>query len=168
LILLDEVGRGTSTYDGLAIAWAAVEYLHARTKAKTLFATHYFELTELAGEYPTIANVHLDAVEYGDQLVFMHAVKEGPANRSFGLQVAALAGLPKSVIADARRTLAELERGMHQHASAARPKADASPQLGLFAPQEPSAAERALAEVDPDALTPREALEVLYRLKALV
>jgi DNA mismatch repair protein MutS len=168
LVLMDEVGRGTSTYDGLALARAAAVHLAASSRAYTLFATHYFELTELAGEYPTIANVHLDAVEYGDQLVFMHAVKEGPANRSFGLQVAALAGLPKSVIADARRTLAELERGMHQHASAARPKADASPQLGLFAPQEPSAAERALAEVDPDALTPREALEVLYRLKALV
>jgi DNA mismatch repair protein MutS len=168
LVLMDEVGRGTSTYDGLALARAAAVHLAASSRAYTLFATHYFELTELAGEYPTIANVHLDAVEYGDQLVFMHAVKEGPANRSFGLQVAALAGLPKSVIADARRTLAELERGMHQHASTARPKADASPQLGLFAPQEPSAAERALAEVDPDALTPREALEVLYRLKALV
>ncbi|WNL44802.1 DNA mismatch repair protein MutS [Dyella sp. BiH032] len=168
LVLMDEVGRGTSTYDGLALARAAAVHLAASSRAYTLFATHYFELTELAGEYPTIANVHLDAVEYGDQLVFMHAVKEGPANRSFGLQVAALAGLPKSVIADARRTLAELERGMHQHASAAKPQPDASPQLGLFAPQEPSAAERALADVDPDALTPREALDVLYRLKALL
>ena len=168
LVLMDEVGRGTSTYDGLALARAAAVHLAASSRAYTLFATHYFELTELAAEYSTIANVHLDAVEYGDQLVFMHAVKEGPANRSFGLQVAALAGLPKSVIADARRTLAELERGMHQHASAARPQADTSPQLGLFAPQEPSAAERALADVDPDALTPREALDVLYRLKALL
>ncbi|MBT2117884.1 DNA mismatch repair protein MutS [Dyella sp. LX-66] len=168
LVLMDEVGRGTSTYDGLALARAAAVHLAASSRAYTLFATHYFELTELANEYPTIANVHLDAVEYGDQLVFMHAVKEGPANRSFGLQVAALAGLPKSVIADARRTLAELERGMHQQASAAKPKADSSPQLGLFAPAEPSAAERALDEVDPDALTPREALEVLYRLKALL
>ena len=168
LVLMDEVGRGTSTYDGLALARAAAVHLAANSRAYTLFATHYFELTELAGEYPTIANVHLDAVEYGDQLVFMHAVKEGPANRSFGLQVAALAGLPKSVIADARRTLAELERGMHQHASVARPQAEASPQLGLFAPQEPSAAERALADVDPDALTPRGALDVLYRLKALL
>ncbi|GAA0687301.1 DNA mismatch repair protein MutS [Dyella marensis] len=168
LVLMDEVGRGTSTYDGLALARAAAVHLAASSRAYTLFATHYFELTELASEYPTIANVHLDAVEYGEQLVFMHAVKEGPANRSFGLQVAALAGLPKSVIADARRTLAELERGMHQQASAAKPKADSSPQLGLFAPAEPSAAERALDEVDPDALTPREALEVLYRLKALL
>jgi DNA mismatch repair protein MutS len=107
-------------------------------------------------------------VEYGEQLVFMHAVKEGPANRSFGLQVAALAGLPRSVIADARRTLAELERGMHGHAPTPAPASEASPQLGLFAPAEPSAVERALRDVDPDALAPREALDVLYRLKALL
>jgi DNA mismatch repair protein MutS len=172
LVLMDEVGRGTSTYDGLALARAAAVHLAASSRAYTLFATHYFELTELAGEYPAIANVHLDAVELhdqerGDQLVFMHAVKDGPANRSFGLQVAALAGLPKTVIADARRTLAELERGMHQQADAPAPAAGASPQLGLFAPAQPSAVERALEAIDPDALTPREALEALYRLKAL-
>ncbi|TNY25848.1 DNA mismatch repair protein MutS, partial [Fulvimonas soli] len=133
LVLMDEVGRGTSTYDGLALARAAAVHLATASRAFTLFATHYFELTELAGEYPGIANVHLDAVEYGEQLVFMHAVKEGPANRSFGLQVAALAGLPKSVLAEARRTLAELERGMHGHAPSAGPAAaGASPQLGLF------------------------------------
>jgi DNA mismatch repair protein MutS len=131
-----------------------------------LFATHYFELTELAAEYASIANVHLDAVEYGDQLVFMHAVKEGPANRSFGLQVAALAGLPKSVIADARRTLAELERGMHTHVATPAATAPASPQLGLFAAA-PSVVERALENMDLDAMTPREALEALYRLKSL-
>jgi DNA mismatch repair protein MutS len=168
LVLMDEVGRGTSTYDGLALARAAAVHLAASSKAYTLFATHYFELTELASEYPGIANVHLDAVEYGDQLVFMHAVKEGPANRSFGLQVAALAGLPKAVIADARKTLALLENGMHGHAARPAPQRESSPQLGLFAPPEPSAAERALRDVDPDALTPREALDVLYRLKALV
>ncbi|MBD8872039.1 DNA mismatch repair protein MutS [Rhodanobacter sp. DHB23] len=167
LVLMDEVGRGTSTYDGLALARAAAVHLAATSRAFTLFATHYFELTELANEYPAIANVHLDAVEYGEQLVFMHAVKDGPANRSFGLQVAALAGLPKAVIADARRTLAELERGMHAHAGAAAPAANASPQLGLFAPPAPSAAEHALDAIDPDALTPREALEALYRLKGL-
>ncbi|MGN6323128.1 MAG: MutS-related protein, partial [Dyella sp.] len=113
-------------------------------------------------------NVHLDAVEYGDQLVFMHAVKEGPANRSFGLQVAALAGLPKSVIADARKTLAQLENGMHGYTAKPSLQQEPSPQLGLFAPPEPCAAERELKNVDPDALTPREALDVLYRLKALV
>jgi DNA mismatch repair protein MutS len=166
LVLMDEVGRGTSTYDGLSLARAAAVHLARNSRAYTLFATHYFELTELAGEYPGIANVHLDAVEYGEQLVFMHAVKDGPANRSFGLQVAALAGLPKSVIADARRTLAELERGMH--GQAARPAASAeSPQLGLFAPPTPAAAELALRDIDPDTLSPREALEALYRLKAL-
>jgi len=168
LVLMDEVGRGTSTYDGLALARAAAVHLAANSKAYTLFATHYFELTELAIEYPSIANVHLDAVEYGDQLVFMHAVKEGPANRSFGLQVAALAGLPKSVIADARKTLAQLENGMHGHTAKPSLQHEPSPQLGLFAPPEPSAAERELKNVDPDALTPREALDVLYRLKALV
>jgi DNA mismatch repair protein MutS len=168
LVLMDEVGRGTSTYDGLALARAAAVHLAASSRSYTLFATHYFELTELANEYASIANVHLDAVEYGEQLVFMHAVKEGPANRSFGLQVAALAGLPKSVIADARRTLAELERGMHQHASSATTKVPAqeSPQLGLFAAQ-PSVVERALEGIDPDAMSPREALEALYRLKSL-
>ncbi|MGN2250944.1 DNA mismatch repair protein MutS [Frateuria sp. GZRe14] len=165
LVLMDEVGRGTSTYDGLALARAAAVHLAVASRAFTLFATHYFELTELAGEYPSIANVHLDAVEYGEQLVFMHAVKEGPANRSFGLQVAALAGLPKSVIADARRTLAELERGMHGHAATPTPAPTASPQLGLFAAQ-PSAVEEALKALDPDAMSPREALEALYRLKA--
>jgi DNA mismatch repair protein MutS len=164
---MDEVGRGTSTYDGLSLARAAAVHLARNSRAYTLFATHYFELTELANEFPAIANVHLDAVEYGEQLVFMHAVKDGPANRSFGLQVAALAGLPKSVIADAKRTLGELERGMHQHASAAKTATESSPQLGLFAVAAPSAVERALEAVDPDALTPREALEALYRLKAL-
>jgi DNA mismatch repair protein MutS len=173
LVLMDEVGRGTSTYDGLSLARAAAVHLARSSRAYTLFATHYFELTELAGEFPTIANVHLDAVELhdqkrGEQLVFMHAVKEGPANRSFGLQVAALAGLPKSVIADAKRTLAELERGMHAHAGAPAPATtESSPQLGLFAPTPSSAVERALDGIDPDALTPREALEALYRLKSL-
>jgi DNA mismatch repair protein MutS len=173
LVLMDEVGRGTSTYDGLSLARAAAVHLARSSRAYTLFATHYFELTELAGEFPTIANVHLDAVELhdqkrGEQLVFMHAVKEGPANRSFGLQVAALAGLPKSVIADAERTLAELERGMHAHAGAPAPATiESSPQWGLFAPTPSSAVERALDGIDPDALTPREALEALYRLKSL-
>ncbi|WP_245546357.1 DNA mismatch repair protein MutS [Frateuria aurantia] len=169
LVLMDEVGRGTSTYDGLALAKAAAVHLGRHSCAYTLFATHYFELTELAAHYPAIENVHLDAVEYGDQLIFMHAVKPGPANRSFGLQVAALAGLPRSVIADARRTLTELERGH------SKPAKD-SPQLGLFAqtpapaplPPEPSPAEVALADIDPDQLTPRQALEALYRLKDML
>jgi DNA mismatch repair protein MutS len=178
LVLMDEVGRGTSTYDGLSLARAAAVHLAASSRSYTLFATHYFELTELAGEYPSIANVHLDAVEFhdkklGEQLVFMHAVKDGPANRSFGLQVAALAGLPKSVIANARRTLAELERGGAEHHASRKRGSAQSPQLGLFgtpapAAPEPSALDRAVAEIDPDALTPREALDALYRLKGLL
>lgn len=166
LVLMDEVGRGTSTYDGLALARACAVALATTNRAYALFATHYFELTELANEFDGIANVHLDAVEYADQLVFMHAVKEGPANRSFGLQVAALAGLPKPVIADARKTLAALERGTH---GADRTRAqEPSPQLGLFAAPQASNVEDMLREVDPDALSPREALDALYRLKNLL
>jgi DNA mismatch repair protein MutS len=176
LVLMDEVGRGTSTYDGLALARASAIALAATNRAFALFATHYFELTELAAEYEGIANVHLDAVEYhdqkqGDQLVFMHAVKEGPANRSFGLQVAALAGLPKPVIAQARQYLEGLERPPVASAAETVPPVPAragSPQLGLFAPPMPSPAEEALRALDPDALSPREALEALYRLKKLV
>src|SRR5690606_3935484 len=110
LVLMDEIGRGTSTYDGLALADAVARHLAAENRCYTLFATHYFELTALAEPGSGIANVHLDAVEHGDSLVFMHAVKDGPADRSFGLQVAALAGLPKAAVRQARRRLAELER----------------------------------------------------------
>jgi DNA mismatch repair protein MutS len=167
LVLMDEVGRGTSTYDGLALAHACAVQLATHNRAFTLFATHYFELTELAAQYDGIANVHLDAVEYGDSLVFMHAVKQGPANRSFGLQVAALAGLPKGVIAQARRHLQALEQ-RHTQTSAPIPAAPAaSPQLALFAPPNPCAVEDALRDLDVDALSPREALEQLYRLKSL-
>ncbi|MDE1899356.1 MAG: DNA mismatch repair protein MutS, partial [Xanthomonadaceae bacterium] len=165
LVLMDEIGRGTSTYDGLALARACAVRLATVNRAFTLFATHYFELTALAGEVPGIANVHLDAVEYGEQLVFMHAVKDGPASRSFGLAVAALAGLPRAVITDARNTLEALERSP---AHGLPPPAAASPQLGLFAPPPPSALEQVLRALDPDALSPREALEALYRLRSLL
>jgi DNA mismatch repair protein MutS len=172
LVLMDEIGRGTSTYDGLALARACAVHLATVNKAFALFATHYFELTALPGEFGDIANVHLDAVEFhdkerGDQLVFMHAVKEGPANRSFGLQVAALAGLPRAVISDARRTLVELERASRIGAPAATRNSEPSPQLGLFAPPVPSQTDQALRDLDPDALSPREALDALYRLKRL-
>ncbi|MGH8173843.1 MAG: DNA mismatch repair protein MutS, partial [Rhodanobacteraceae bacterium] len=165
LVLMDEVGRGTSTYDGLALARASAVQLASVNRAFTLFATHYFELTELASEYEGIANVHLDAVEYGDQLVFMHAVKEGPANRSFGLQVAALAGLPKVVIDNARRHLAMLENndGARSKPASVAP----TPQLGLFDARQTSKVEDALRAIEPDALSPREALDALYRLKKL-
>ena len=169
LVLMDEVGRGTSTYDGLALAKACAVQLATRNRAFTLFATHYFELTELAAQYDGIANVHLDAVEYGDQLVFMHAVKDGPANRSFGLHVAALAGVPRPVITRAREYLHQLERqhALHEARTDAAP-AGSTPQLGLFAPPMPSQAEEALRALDPDALSPRDALDALYRLKRLI
>ena len=109
LILMDEIGRGTSTFDGLSLAWAMAHHIAARIKSFTLFATHYFELTNLATEVEGCANVHLDATEHGDGIVFLHAVKEGPASRSYGLQVAQLAGVPRNVIAQARRYLEALE-----------------------------------------------------------
>ncbi len=168
LVLMDEIGRGTSTYDGLALADACARHLAQVNRAYTLFATHYFELTRLAEPGSGIANVHLDAVEHGEKLVFMHAVKDGPADRSFGLQVAALAGLPKTVVSHARARLAELEQQSRDtSAPAFSPSAlDAPQQFGLFPPS--SAALDALAGMDPDELTPRQALEALYRLKRLV
>ncbi len=167
LVLMDEIGRGTSTYDGLALADACARHLAAVNRSYTLFATHYFELTTLAEPGSGIANVHLDAVEHGDALVFMHAVKDGPADRSFGLQVAALAGLPRTVVRQARARLAELEQqGRDAPATPMTAEAlDAPRQIGLFAPA--SAALEALAALDPDELTPKQALEALYRLKSL-
>lgn len=167
LVLMDEIGRGTSTYDGLALAEACARHLAHHNRAYTLFATHYFELTTLAEPGSGIANVHLDAVEHGDQLVFMHAVKDGPADRSFGLQVAALAGLPKAVVQQARGRLAELEQQSRDAPmpSLAPVALDAPQQFGLFSPS--SAALDALASLEPDELTPKQALEALYRLKSL-
>ncbi|MDQ3511004.1 MAG: DNA mismatch repair protein MutS [Pseudomonadota bacterium] len=167
LVLMDEIGRGTSTYDGLALAEACARHLAHNNRAYTLFATHYFELTALSEPGSGIANVHLDAVEHGEQLVFMHAVKDGPADRSFGLQVAALAGLPKSVIGHARGRLRELEQQGRDSPgpSLAAAALDQPQQFGLFAPS--TAALEALASIDPDELTPKQALEALYRLKAL-
>lgn len=172
LVLMDEIGRGTSTYDGLALADACARHLATVNRSYTLFATHYFELTALAGDPNSsggsgIANVHLDAVEHGDALVFMHAVKEGPADRSFGLQVAALAGLPKTVVRQARARLAELEQQGRDAPSVpmTAQALDAPQQFGLFATS--SAALEALAALEPDELSPKQALEALYRLKAL-
>jgi DNA mismatch repair protein MutS len=172
LVLMDEIGRGTSTYDGLALADACARHLASSNRSYTLFATHYFELTALATPGSGIANVHLDAVEHhdrngGDTLVFMHAVKDGPADRSFGLQVAALAGLPKTVVRQARARLAELEQqGRDAPSTPMTAQAlDAPQQIGLFATS--SAALEALSTIEPDELTPRQALEALYRLKSL-
>ncbi|MFN3918876.1 MAG: DNA mismatch repair protein MutS [Methylohalobius sp.] len=162
LVLLDEVGRGTSTFDGLSLAWAVAEFLACKRRALTLFATHYFELTALADVLPAVVNVHLEAAGYGDRIVFLHAVREGPANQSYGLQVAALAGVPGEVIERARTKLRELEDRSH---SLDTPRCS---QLDLFAARDESQLVRQLKQIEPDDLTPRQALALLYELKALL
>ena len=163
LVLMDEIGRGTSTYDGLSLAWACAVDLATRIKAFTLFATHYFELTALPDTCEGIANVHLDAVEHGERIVFLHAVKEGAADRSYGLHVAALAGVPQAVIDQARQRLLELEQS-----DAASPKqAPSRPQMGLFDIPVEHPLVAALEGIDPDSITPRQAQQALYMLKEL-
>ncbi|WP_018991964.1 DNA mismatch repair protein MutS [Aromatoleum toluclasticum] len=164
LVLMDEIGRGTSTFDGLALAFAIARHLLEKNRCLTLFSTHYFELTRLNADYPECANVHLDAVEHAHRIVFLHAVEEGPASQSYGIEVAALAGIPGSVIRDAKRRLRALENrevgaGPQADLFAALPEADDEP---LSHP-----ALTALADIDPDSLSPREALEQLYALKRL-
>ncbi|TMG72709.1 MAG: DNA mismatch repair protein MutS, partial [Betaproteobacteria bacterium] len=165
LVLMDEVGRGTSTFDGLALAWAIARQLLERNKSLTLFATHYFEMTRLALEYKEAANVHLDAVEHRDTIVFLHAVEEGPASQSYGLQVAQLAGVPRAVIRNARRVLQMLEDarltggGQSDLFAAGKPEPEPAPETDVL--------REALDAVNPDELSPREALELLYRLKRL-
>ena len=164
LVLMDEIGRGTSTFDGLALAYAIARHLIEKNRALTLFSTHYFELTLLAQEYPECANVHLDAVEHGKRIVFMHAVEEGPASQSYGIHVAALAGIPAAVLRDARKQLAKLENN----------QLAATSQSDMFAPPPPVEPTQphpliaALDETDPDTLSPREALQRLYDLKRLL
>ncbi|WP_018410244.1 DNA mismatch repair protein MutS [Methyloversatilis thermotolerans] len=164
LVLMDEIGRGTSTFDGVALAQSIARHLLVRNRSWTLFATHYFELTQLGASHPTCANMHLDAVEHGNRIVFLHAIEEGPASQSYGIEVAALAGVPGSVIRDARRALQQLEAS----------RVNAGPQADLFAPPPPPpeppshAAVDALTALDPDGMSPREALEALYALKKLV
>ena len=162
LVLMDEVGRGTSTFDGLSLAWAAAVQLARSVKAFTLFSTHYFELTRLPEQCPTMANVHLDATEHQDHVVFLHNIQEGPANRSFGLQVAKLAGIPAPVLQAAQEKLLELERGaiLEQQANA-----DFRAQDDLFSPPQPHPVIDLLKAVNVDDLTPREALDTLYELK---
>jgi DNA mismatch repair protein MutS len=162
---MDEIGRGTSTYDGLSLAWACARHIGREVGAFTLFATHYFELTALADELPACANVHLDATEHGDQLVFLHAVKEGPANQSYGLQVARLAGVPRPVIGEARRYLQEL--GRREHATKP-PGPQQDLLLAMPENETESALRRMLEGVDPESLSPRAALDVLFRLKELL
>jgi DNA mismatch repair protein MutS len=164
LVLMDEVGRGTSTFDGLALAWAIARHLIERNRALSLFATHYFELTRLALEHKDVANVHLDAVEHKDTVVFLHAVEEGPASQSYGLQVAALAGVPKPVVRQAKKYLQLLEDSSVVRGG----------QADLFmktaeVEEEPAAdpLREEFGKINPDDLSPREALELLYRLKKL-
>ncbi len=162
LVLMDEIGRGTSTYDGLSLAWACAEYLAKKIHAFTLFATHYFELTELANELDSLANIHLDAVEHNETIRFMHAVQEGPANQSYGLQVAQLAGVPKPVIQIAKLKLSQLEVPLAQMPVE---QAQNNSQLNLLDVLDPVKEE--LKNVDPDTLTPKQALELIYLLKSL-
>jgi DNA mismatch repair protein MutS len=165
LILLDEVGRGTSTYDGLAIAWAAIEYIHARTRAKTLFATHYFELTELAEQLSGVKNYHVSVKETGGGIAFLRRVEPGAADRSYGIEVAKLAGLPHEVIERAREVLAEHESAEHQVTGHLSPGAEPPPaQLTIFTPLSQPVLER-LRELDLNRLTPLEALNLLAELK---
>ena len=163
LILLDEIGRGTSTYDGLSLAWAVAEMLALNTKAFTLFASHYFELTLLAEQIETLANVHLDAVEHDDNIIFMHAVQEGAASKSFGLQVAQLAGIPKPVITRAKQRLAELE---NQQAPTVATKPQAFEQLPLMDIDHPVV--ESLKQLDVDELSAKQALDLLYQLKSQI
>jgi DNA mismatch repair protein MutS len=164
LVLMDEIGRGTSTFDGLSLAYAVAKHIAERLRSFTLFATHYFELISLADELPGCANVHLDATEHADSLVFLHAVKDGPANRSFGLQVAQLAGVPRDVIATARHYMHQLEGQRTQL-----PLFASAPPLSSAPPPSPDGALRArLRLIDPDQLTPRAAHELLYELRKLL
>jgi DNA mismatch repair protein MutS len=163
LVLLDEIGRGTSTFDGLSLAWACAKQLLEKNRSYTLFATHYFELTRLVEEFKQVANVHLDAAEHENGIVFLHQVQEGAANQSYGLQVAQLAGIPKSVVAAAKRKLTQLEKQ----------NIDAGPQVDMFvAPESPEiplhAVVSELETLEPDELTPKQALEALYRLKTMI
>jgi DNA mismatch repair protein MutS len=183
LILMDEIGRGTSTFDGLSLAWAVARHIARVNRSFTLFATHYFELTSLAHEVDGCANVHLDATEHRDGIVFLHAVKEGPASRSYGLAVAQLAGVPREVVAAAREYLAALEKGgsvndvtAHNPRSRGRSASSHTPQAQL--PLEPPTPpppdprllelEAALRAVSTDDLSPRAALDLVYKLRALL
>ncbi|MFL6677138.1 MAG: MutS-related protein, partial [Burkholderiaceae bacterium] len=168
LVLMDEIGRGTSTFDGLALAGAIASHLHEKNRSFTLFATHYFELTDFPTRHAGALNMHVSAAESGDQIVFLHAIEAGPASRSYGVQVAKLAGMPAGLVRQARATLEALEA--QQNSGQAQVDLFAAPAAAdaAAAAAGPSRAEAALMAIDPDRLAPREALEALYRLKALL
>jgi DNA mismatch repair protein MutS len=163
LVLLDEIGRGTSTFDGLSLAWAIARHLAEKTRSYTLFATHYFELTRLSDDLAQIANAHLDAVEHHDKIVFLHALEDGPANQSYGLQVAQLAGVPRAIVNAAKKRLTQLENQSHNNAQ----QADLF-SLPLAPEPELHAALEKLNHTKPDELSPKQALELIYQLKKLV
>lgn len=167
LILMDEIGRGTSTFDGLSLAWAFAEHLVNHTRSFTLFATHYFELTQLPDFNQYVHNVHINAAEHGDKIIFLHTVKEGPANQSYGLQVAQLAGVPRNVIKKAKKRLDMLENNSYKE-----PAIGETMSLALSFPRETDevaeAIKEAVSAIDPDDLTPRKALETLYQLTKLL
>jgi DNA mismatch repair protein MutS len=163
-VLVDEIGRGTSTFDGLVLAYAIARHLLEINRSYTLFATHYFELTRLAEEFTQLTNVHLAAIEHQHSIVFLHSVNEGAASQSYGLQVAALAGVPNSVIRNAKKQLVKLE----QNSAAQNPQGD----LFTAAPEAPEPEEHpllsALRDLQPDEMSPKEALERIYQLKKMV
>ncbi len=161
LVLMDEIGRGTSTYDGLSLAWACAEHLALKVKALTLFATHYFELTTLVDELTGCINVHLDAVEHGDTLVFLHKVKPGTVNRSYGLQVATLAGVPREVVDRAKDKLSQLEQNKSE-TTTVNTQAETVEQI------KETALEQAIKNLQPDELSPKDALDLIYQLKKLL
>jgi DNA mismatch repair protein MutS len=175
-VILDEIGRGTSTYDGLAIAWAVAENLHDAIGCRTLFATHYHELCELARTRPTVGNFNVAAKQYGDEVVFLHKLVEGGANRSYGVAVAQLAGIPEIVLARARALLSQLEAGgalpSGAPVSLRGHRTSESAQLDFFAPNDAprpdSDAEATLRALDVERMTPVEALVALARLQQLL
>jgi DNA mismatch repair protein MutS len=166
LVLMDEIGRGTSTFDGLSLAWASAVYIASEIKAFTLFATHYFELTALPELYPGISNVHLNATEHDKGIVFLHTVEPGPANQSYGLQVAQLAGIPAQVISRARKKLGQLEKDDKSSSGEMAPSGHG--QTELFTPQPDHPAVTMLLDINPDDLTPKQAQDMLYRLRELL
>ena len=169
LVILDEIGRGTATFDGLSIAWAAVEHLHEKNRSRALFATHFHELTQLAKKLPRLVNLTMRVTEWHGEVVFLHEVVAGAADRSYGIQVAKLAGLPPAVVKRAQVLLAELEASERQ--APVQKLIDDLPLFAALVPAAPPAADplrEALAALDPDALTPREALETIYQLQRIV
>jgi len=167
LVILDEIGRGTATFDGLSIAWATLEHLHEVNRCRALFATHYHELVALAARLPALSPHAMRVKEWQGDVVFLHEVAPGAADRSYGIHVAKLAGLPAAAVARAEQVLATLEKG--EQASALTRLADDLPLFAARLPEvrKPSAAEDALAALDPDGMTPKHALEELYRLRRL-